>query len=122
MLKYFAICAALLTIGAGSANAQQQDAFVQKIVVPGAGFDIILVMPKPNAATLNLRGVPDPYIVYPVGDALAFAVDGEVEKMFKDVGSFQFPIAAFQVERPGSKGKDTVAVYIVPKTETRVSQ
>lgn len=122
MLKYFTICAALVVFGTGSVNAQQQEAVLHKLEVPGADFDIIVAMPKFSAgATIELRGQPDPLIVSLIGGELAMAVDGEVEQMFKDVGSLQFPIYAFQVERKGSKPSKAVAVYLVPKGDTLIS-
>ena len=59
MLKYFSICAALVALGSGSANAQQQEAVLQKMEVPGADFDIILAMPKSPGVTINLGNSPD---------------------------------------------------------------
>lgn len=118
MRKYLTIFATLIALGTGSANAQQVETTVQKMVVPGADFDIIIVLAKPNGATFNPRGKPDPFVVYPTGDALAFAVDGEVEKMFAGVGSVQFPIVAFQVDRKGSKA----GVYVVPKINTSTAK
>ncbi len=122
MLKYLSICAALVVIGTAPVNAQQQEAVLQKLEVPGADFDFIVAMAKSQAgATIDLRGQPDPYIVYPIGDELAFAVDGEVEKMFKDIGSLRIPSCAFHVERQGNKPSKAVAVYVVPKDQTVAS-
>jgi len=118
MRKYLTIFTTLMVLGTGSANAQKAETVVQKMVVPGADFDIIIVMAKPNGTTFNLRGEPDPYVIYPTGDALAFAVTGEVEKMFAGVGPVQFPIAAFQVDRKGSKA----GIYIVPKINARAAK
>lgn len=55
MLKHLSICAALIALATGSVNAQQQEAVLQKMQVPGAGFDIILAMPKPSGATYTRR-------------------------------------------------------------------
>ena len=57
----------------------------------------------PSAQLTRLRASPDPLVVYPAGSELAFAVNGEVEKLFKDIGAVQFPACAFRVERKGSK-------------------
>ena len=121
MLKYLSICAALVVLGTGSVNAQQKDPVWQKVEVPGADFYIVFAMTKSPVARNNaLRGQPDPLIVYPAGSELAFAVDGEVEKMFKDIGSVQFPACAFRVERKGSKPTAAIA-YIIPKDEKATS-
>ena len=66
MLKHLSICAALIAFAAGAASAQQKEAVLQKMEVPGAAFDIILAMPKSQGATFDLsefagcaRGAPD---------------------------------------------------------------
>ena len=46
MLKHLSICAALIAFTAGAANAQQKEAILQKLEVPGAAFDIIVAMPS----------------------------------------------------------------------------
>ena len=116
MLKQLSICAALIAVGTGSASAQQQEAVLQKIAVQGAGFDIILAMPKPAGATYNLAKSPDALLVHLIGDELALGFDGE-EKMLKALDSLQLPVCAFHVEGKDSKARKPVAVYIVPKVE-----
>lgn len=121
MLKLLSICAALAVLGTASANAQQSDPAWQKVEVPGADFVVVFATTKslvsPNS---NLRASPDPLVVYPAGSELAFAVDGEIEKLFKDVGAVQFPACAFRVERKGSKPIAAIA-YVLPKEETDVA-
>ena len=115
MLKYLSICAALVVLGTSSVNAQQKDPVWQKVEVPGADFYIVFAMTKsPVSANNALRGVPDPLVVYPAGSELAFAVTGEVEKLFKDIGALQFPACAFRVERKGGKPVAAIA-YVIPK-------
>ena len=58
MLKHLSVCAALIAFATGSANAQQREAVLQRIAVPG-GFDIVLAMPKPGGATYNLGNSPE---------------------------------------------------------------
>ena len=85
MLKYFSICAALTVIGAGSVNAQQQNFVSHSVEVPGADFSIVFVYSKPQAgATVIQPGQPPSLTVHPTGDALAYATESEVEKMFKN--------------------------------------
>jgi hypothetical protein len=61
---------------------------------------------------------PDALAVYSIGSELAMAVDGDLEKMFKDVGLSQLPICAFEVEHKGGKLPQAASVYIIPKGET----
>ena len=58
MLKHVSICAALIAFSVGTASAQQREAVLQKMEVPGAAFDIILAMPKSQGAIFDLSGVP----------------------------------------------------------------
>src|SRR3954463_978860 len=103
MSKHLSIFAALAVLCTGSANAQQNDPVWQKVEVPGADFVVVFATAKtPASPASSLRASPDPLVVYPTGSELAFAVDGEVEKLFKDVGAVQFPVCAFRVERKGS--------------------
>jgi hypothetical protein len=117
MLKHLSIFAAIVVLAAGSAKAQQSDPVWQKVEVPGADFVVVFATTtNPVAANNSLRASPDPLVVYPAGSELAFAVDGEVEKLFKDVGAVQFPACAFRVERKGSKPIAAIA-YVLPKEE-----
>ena len=116
MLKHLSLCAALLAFGAASANAQQQEAVLQKVTVPGATFDIILAMPKPSGATYNLGNSPDALLVHLIGGELALGFDG-AERMMKELDTLQLPVCAFHVEGKASKSRKPVSVYIVPKDE-----
>jgi hypothetical protein len=116
MLKHLSICAVLIAFATGSVNAQQQEAVLQKLEVPGAAFDIILAMPKPSGATYNLGNSPDALLVHLTGGELALGFDG-AEKMLKALDSLQLPVCSFHVENKDSKSRKPVAVYIVPKGE-----
>jgi hypothetical protein len=117
MFKQVWICAALIAFATGPLIAQEQDLVLQKVEVSGADFDIVFVMSKSKPpATIALRGLDNPLIVHPIGEELAFAADSEVEKMFRGVGSSQYPIHAFRVERKDSQPWSGVNVYVVPKS------
>jgi len=121
MFKHLSIIAALAVLATGPANAQQSDPVWQKVEVPGADFVIVFATTKTQVSPTNsLRASPDPLVVYPAGSELAFAVAGEIEKLFKDVGAVQFPACAFRVERMGSKPIAALA-YVLPKDETAVA-
>ena len=124
MLKYISICAVLVALGTGALNAQQgqQEATLQKVKVPGAGFDIVLAMPKSQTgATFDLGNSPDATIVYLIGGELALSFDGP-EKMLQALDSLQLPVCAFHVDSKDSKASKPVAVYTVPNGETPVAQ
>lgn len=117
MLKHLSLCAAFLIFGSGSLHAEQQGLVLHKMQVPGAEFDIVFVMNKPQpAGVTNMPGPDNSLIVQETGDAIAFAIDGEVEKFFKDIDVSQFPIHAFRVERKGINPSGAVNVYVVPKS------
>jgi quercetin dioxygenase-like cupin family protein len=130
MLKYFSICVAFVTLGTGSLNAQyaqhaqqgQQEATLQKVEVPGAGFDIVLAMPKSQTgATFDFGNSPDATIIYLIGGELALSFDGP-ENMLQALDSLQLPVGAFHVDSKDSKASKPVAVYIVPNGEMLTSQ
>ena len=58
MLKHLTICASLLALGMGSLSAQQQDAVLQRVELPAAGFDLVIATPKSPAAVLNHGSSP----------------------------------------------------------------
>jgi hypothetical protein len=74
MFKQLSICAALLVITAGSANAQQE-AVLERMEVPGAAFDIILAMPKPKGAIFDLSESPDALVMHLIGGERALGFD-----------------------------------------------
>ena len=116
MLKHLSICAALLTAAMGTANAQQQEAVLQRIAVPGAHFEIILAMPKSGGVTYRLAKSPEALLLHLIGGELALGFDDE-EKMLKALDTLQLPVCSFHVETKNSKNRAPVAVYIVPKSE-----
>lgn len=116
MLKQLSICAALITFAAGAANAQQKEAILQRLEVPGATFDIIIAMPRPQGVTFNLSGSPDALLVHLVGGELALAFDNP-EKMLKALDSLRRPIGALHVDGPALGSRIPVALYLVPTGE-----
>jgi hypothetical protein len=114
MLKFFAICAALISLATDPAGAQQiqQEAVLQKVEVPGARFDIIVAKPKLPRSTINLGNSPDALVMHLVGGELVLSFDAE-EKMLTALEFLRSPACAFQVD--GLNGKDNVAAYLVPK-------
>ena len=113
MLKYITVCAVLLVLGTGSVSAQQQDIVVRKMEVPGADFDMVVVMSKAQAgATSGLSGHEPSLVAGPTGDWLAFATDREIEQIF---GRSRSVIHGFRVERKEGEPSSAVHVYVVSK-------
>lgn len=120
MLKLLSICAALIMSGTVSVSAQQREAVLQTIEVPGATFDIVLAVPKAPEATIDLGGSPEALVIYLIGGELALGFESW-EQMLKAFDSLQSPVGTFHVKGNGSKLPIPVAVYIVAKGGTLVS-
>ena len=116
MLKHLSVSVALIAFVMNSANAEQQEAALQRIAVPGAGFDIVLAMPKPGGATYNLGKSPDALLVHLIGGELALGFDS-AERMMRELDALQLPVCAFHVEGKASRSRKPVSVYIVPRDE-----
>jgi hypothetical protein len=55
------------------------------------------------------------------GSELLMATDGDIERMFKDVGLSQWPMCAFYVEHKRSNPLQAASVYIIPKGDMGTS-
>src|SRR5437867_8107256 len=116
LLKHFSICAVLISFATGTANAQQQ-AVLRKMEAPGAGFDVLIAMPKsPGGAGYSLSESPDALIIHLVGGELVLEFD-DAEKMVKALDSLRRPIGTFRMVSPDHRLQIPVAVYIVPAGE-----
>jgi hypothetical protein len=116
MIKHLSICAALLAFATGSANAQQKEAMVQRIEVPGAAFDLILAITKPQGVTFDLAESPDALLIHLIGGELAVGFD-DAETMLKVLGTLRRPVGAVHIESRDHKSRMPVAVYLVPARE-----
>lgn len=121
MLKCFSTCAAFVVLTAGAVNAQQREAVLKKLEVPGANFDLVVAMAKPGGAVFVQQGLPDPLVVNLVGTELAIAVDSDVEKMVKDIGVLFADTCTASTDRKNSESLRSVSVYVVPKGGTSLS-
>ena len=70
---------AVFTLTASSLHAQQQEASLLKVEMPGQGFDLVFAMAKPGGARNDLRGMPDLLVVYAGDGELAFAIDDKTQ-------------------------------------------
>ena len=114
MLKYLPLCAALAVLGTGSVSAQQREAVFQKVVVPNAGFNLVLAMPKPGAPITYLRGQPDPNVAYLMGEELVYAYTGNQQEPL-DIGTLMAPACSFHVDRREGGPRTPMVVYVVPE-------
>jgi hypothetical protein len=119
MLKFFSIFALLVALGTASANAQQREAMLQRLKVPGSDFDIIIVRATPGSPSVLQHGLPDPLIVNFAGGALAMAFDVEADKSFNDI--LLAPNCTVHMNHKSRRDSNPVAVYVVPKAETTAS-
>lgn len=119
MLKQFSICAALVALGMGSANAQYREAVLQKVEVPAAGFDILLATAKPDGWRLepHLDSWPWAPVVY-LGDGLAHPITKELLRLTGGVDALTLPACSFQAD-DGRGSPGPVALYVVPKDGVR---
>lgn len=114
MLKHLLICASLIASATSTVSAQQQEAALEKLEVPGASFDIMLAKPKLGGAVMNFGNAPDALVIRLIGDELAVSFDS-VEKMIEALDTLQLPVCAFHVESNDRRRQAPIAVYIVPK-------
>lgn len=105
MLKQLLIGAACVAPGIGSVSTQE--VVLRKVEVPGTSFDIVF--------TVSADHRDHPLVIHSIGGELAHAVDGEIERMFTDVGPSGLPIHAFRLELSGGKASNALNVYVVPK-------
>lgn len=113
MLKHLSICAALVVL-AGPVYAQKQEAVLQEIEVPGAGFDFILAAPAPGRGALpDLGNMPEALVKHLYGGKLVVVFD-DARRMLDAADLLQKPICAFDVEGQGGSPRP-VALYLVPK-------
>jgi len=115
MLKYLSICTALFVLGAGSVQAQQREATLHRVEVPGAGFDIVLAIPKARGVTFNLGASPDALLVHLDG-GLAIAFESATS-MVQALDLLRRPVCASQVASTDGASSMPMAVYLVPTAE-----
>ena len=109
MLKSLSVFAALVALGVGQVHAQKQEAVLQLVEVPGAGFDFVLASPKPGAGALpDLGNAPDALVIHLHGGELAVAFEDAYE-MLKAIDALRSPVWAHSV------GQRPIALYMVPR-------
>jgi hypothetical protein len=119
MLKHILLCAPLVALGTSPSWAQQHEAALRQVELPGAGVNIVLAIPKSPAATVDLGESPDALVVPLIGGKLALTFE-DGNKMIETIGALQRPACAFQAEGEDGKLTKPVAVYVVPR-RTRIA-
>ena len=114
MLKHLTMCATLIAFTSNPAHAQQREAMLQKVEVPGAAFDLVVAMPKTPGAVVDLSESPDALVIHLAGGELALGFES-AEQMLKTYDSLRSPVGAFRVQRNGINSLIPVAVYMAPK-------
>lgn len=120
MLKYLSICAALVALGVTPAYAQEREAALQRVQVPGMGFDIVLATPHPEGGAVpNLANTPETLVMHLHGGKLALVFDDPWE-LVKAYDSLRTPVGAFEASIRNGNAPEPIALYIVPKGDTLV--
>ncbi len=114
MFKQLSTCAALIVFATSAVNAQQREAILQTVEVPGAAFDLVLAMPKTPAAIVDLGESPDALVARLVGGELALGFES-AEQLLKTFDSLGSSVGTFYVKRDGINSPTPVAIYMVPK-------
>ena len=114
MFKYISICAALVVLGSNAVNAQQQEADLQKIDVPNAGFNVVLALPKAGGSTADYHRQPDPNLIYLADAEHVYGQTGNLKELM-DSGIVKVHACTFHVDRRDGHAATPVAVYVIPK-------
>jgi hypothetical protein len=118
MLRKLSMCTAVLAaLGPGPLAAQQQEAVLRRLEVPGAAFDIVLAIPKsPPRPFYDLSESPDALVVPLIGGMLVLTFEDALE-MMQTAQSLQSPVAASNVPGKETHSRVPFAVYVVRKAD-----
>jgi hypothetical protein len=118
MLKRLYICASILGFSPNQVHAQQQEATLQRIQVPGSAFAVMVALPKPGAANIDLAKSPEAFGVALVGGELALTFESG-EHMLQALDNLRIPLGAFHIRDSCGKSLIPAAMYIVPEDGPR---
>ena len=114
MLKCLPICAALLALAPVSLCAEEREAVLQKVDLPGSAFDMLLALPTAEGALMDLSKSPEALVVHLVGGELALAFESG-EHMLAAMDLLRSPLGASHVPSGGAGPLVPLAAYIVSK-------
>ena len=120
MFKQLSICAAFIAFTMPAANAQQREAILQKVEVPGAPFDLVLATAKSPAAIFDLAESPDALVIHLVGGELALGFES-AEEMLKASDILRSSVGAFHFRRDDRNARVPAAVYVIAKGDVLAS-
>ena len=97
--------------------ADQQEAELQRIELPGGVFDLLLATPKfPSRMVYDLSESPEALIVRLIGNELVLTFE-DPEKMLKAVTALGSPAGAFHAVSRDGKSRTPFVIYLVRKGE-----
>jgi hypothetical protein len=99
-----------------SLDGTLSQASMRKVEVPRSNLAIVFATTMTPIAW-GSHDEPDSITVYSAGSELIMATDGDIEKMFREVGLSQLPMCTFMVERRASNPPQAASVYIVPRDD-----
>src|SRR5437764_7073989 len=111
MLRQLAISGALLVGVILPADAQQREATLRRIEIPGAPFDLLIAAPKPAGVIYDLAEAPDALLLHLAGGELAIGFE-RADAMLETLELVQRPLYSF-----GGQGRTAITIYTVPKPE-----
>jgi hypothetical protein len=111
MLKQLTVCGALLVGTLVPVHAQQREAVLQRVEIPGAPFDLLIATPKPSGVIYDLAEAPDALLLNLVGGELAIGFE-RADALLETLELVRAPVHAF-----GGKGRTPIAIYTVAKPE-----
>ena len=114
MRTSLAICATLILAAMPAANAQQREAVLQRIEVPGASFDLVLAIPKTPAVIFDFSESPDAHVIHLVGGLLALGFES-AESMLNASDSLRAAVGAFHLRDNESNARVPIAIYKISK-------
>jgi hypothetical protein len=114
MLKLLSICAALVVFATWPANAQQQEAVLQRIEVPGAAFDLVLATPGTPTVIFDFSESPDALVIYLAGGMLALGFE-RADDMMKVYDTLNSPVGVFHIRDYASNMRIPITVYKIAK-------
>jgi len=105
-----------LVAGISPVQAQHQEADLQRVAIPGAGFDLVVATPKSENIIYGLDETPDALVIRLHGGALIVAFEN-VESMVRALDHLQKPIYFSWIMRRNGKSRMPISVYLVPRVE-----
>jgi hypothetical protein len=120
MFKQISICVAFVMLGVVPLRAQQQEAVLQRVELPGMGIDVLVATAKSPAVTIDLGNSPDAMVIPLVGNALTLVFE-DGAKMLAALDSLRYPGCSLFM--PGKDGNPAraVSLYVAPKGDLRLS-